>query len=98
MTDAPTWESDHQRSVLVHLDSIHGTTLADEFPFGCDTIEHVAEALIALRGERRYAELMAYVRHKPDCVVGMAAGALSEACDCGLRDLLTRAFPDEAKP
>jgi hypothetical protein len=65
--------------------------------------DRIIEALERVESERVAAnnvakELAAYVRHKPDCVVGMAAGALSEACDCGLRDLLTRAFPDEAKP
>lgn len=37
------WEADHQRAALERHD------LADEFPFGCDAIEHVAEALVATR-------------------------------------------------
>ena len=40
---AASWEADHQRR---HLEALG---LADEFPFGCDAIQHVAEALIALR-------------------------------------------------
>lgn len=39
------WEADHQRRVL----QFHG--LAEEFPFGCDAIDHVAEALLAARAE-----------------------------------------------
>jgi hypothetical protein len=87
MSDAATFAAEHhQRAVLVHLDGIHGTTLADEFPFGCDTIQHVAEALIALRAERRYT-------------VAEARARVVEAClDLWLEDVLTRAFPDEAKP
>lgn len=37
------WESDHQKMKLEELG------LAEEFPFGCDAIEHVGEALIAAR-------------------------------------------------
>ena len=37
------WEADHQAECLKR----HG--LAEEFPFGCDAIDHVAEALIGSR-------------------------------------------------
>lgn len=37
------WEADHQQTIL----KAHG--LAEEFPYGCDAIDHVAEALIAQR-------------------------------------------------
>ena len=40
---ATKWEADHQRFHLKLLG------LADEFPWGCDAIQHVAEALIASR-------------------------------------------------
>jgi len=40
---AKKWEADHQREVLSH----HG--LADEFPYGCDAIDAVAESLLAAR-------------------------------------------------
>lgn len=44
-TPAARWEADHQRRVL----EFHG--LADEFPFGCDAIDHVAGVLLAARDE-----------------------------------------------
>ena len=49
----PTWEADHQRRAL------EAVGLADEFPFGCDAIDHVAEALLVARAEveRLRAEL-----------------------------------------
>jgi len=40
---ATVWEADHQRTALEHYG------LAEEFPFGCDAIEHVAEALVCAR-------------------------------------------------
>jgi len=39
------WSHNHQREILKELG------LADEFPFGCDAIEHVGEALLAARAE-----------------------------------------------
>lgn len=45
------WEASNQRRALEYWDGEYGTTLAEEFPFGCDTIEHVAEALIVARRE-----------------------------------------------
>src|SRR5690606_30931418 len=45
------WEEDNQRRALEYWDGEYGTTLAEEFPYGCDTIEHVAEALIVARLE-----------------------------------------------
>lgn len=39
------WEAEHQRRALETVG------LAEEFPFGCDAIEAVAEALLASRGE-----------------------------------------------
>lgn len=42
---AREWERDHQREALAELG------LADEFPFGCDAIEHVAQALVGQRAE-----------------------------------------------
>ena len=38
---ATGWEADHQRRILLELG------LADEFPFGCDAIKFVGEALLA---------------------------------------------------
>lgn len=43
---ATSWEADHQRR---HLEALG---LAEEFPFGCDAIQHVGEALLAARGQR----------------------------------------------
>lgn len=43
---AVKWESDHQRACLVH---VGGEELAQEFPYGCDSIEHVARVLLELR-------------------------------------------------
>jgi hypothetical protein len=40
------WESNHQLECLTELG------LADEFPFGCDSIHWVAESLIGSRAER----------------------------------------------
>lgn len=37
------WEADHQKTALEPLG------LADEFPYGCDTIAFVGEALLAAR-------------------------------------------------
>jgi len=34
------WEKEYQRTRLEWLDKENGTSLAAEFPFGCDTIEH----------------------------------------------------------
>lgn len=42
---ARQWEADHQRAALEH------SGISGEFPYGCDAIEHVAEALIAARRE-----------------------------------------------
>lgn len=43
---AREWEADKQRAAL------EAVGLAEEFPFGCDAIEHVAEALVACRADR----------------------------------------------
>jgi len=40
---ATVWEADHQRTALEHYG------LAEEFPFGCDAIQHVAEELVYTR-------------------------------------------------
>ena len=40
---AAEWEADHQRAALLAVG------LADEFPWGCDAIQHVAAALIGSR-------------------------------------------------
>ena len=42
---ARMWEADHQRIAL----SFYG--LAEEFPYSCDAITHVAAALVACRAE-----------------------------------------------
>ena len=39
------WAADHDRAQLEAVDP----ALADEFPFGCDTVEHLAVALLAAR-------------------------------------------------
>jgi len=80
-------------SVLVRLDSIHGTTLADEFPFGSDTIQHVAEALIALRSERRYT--VAEIRARLERVLVDEGHSEATAAATLLR-LLARAFASKA--
>lgn len=49
---SPAWEADHQRGVLLSIDP----KLAEEFPCGCDTIEHVAQALHAARSALSKAE------------------------------------------
>ena len=46
-TNAVSWESDHQQRILKE----HG--LDEEFPWGCDAIEHVAGALIAARDTKK---------------------------------------------
>jgi len=46
---ATSWEADHQRK---HLEALG---LAEEFPFGCDAIQHVGEALLAARAQRTQA-------------------------------------------
>ena len=53
LKDSPAmkWEADHQRR---HLEQLG---LADEFPFGCDAIEHVAEDLLAVRAENERLKL-----------------------------------------
>lgn len=43
---AAGWEADHQRRILLELG------LAEEFPFGCDAIQHVGEALLAAREQK----------------------------------------------
>jgi hypothetical protein len=43
---ATGWEADHQRMHLMELG------LAEEFPFGCDAIQYVGEALLAAREKR----------------------------------------------
>lgn len=60
--DATTWEDNHQRTALER----HG--LADEFPFGCDAIDHVAGALVASR--KRVAKLTP--APKPESMVSPA--------------------------
>lgn len=47
---APQWEANHQRDKLEDLG------LADEFPFDCDSIEHVGEALLIARDRIRELE------------------------------------------
>lgn len=49
---AREWEADHQRVALERVDRALGSKLAEEFPFGCDTIEYVATTLVAVRHER----------------------------------------------
>jgi len=44
-TCARLWEADHARQQLEAVDP----ELADEFPWGCDTVEHLATALLAAR-------------------------------------------------
>jgi uncharacterized protein YdcH (DUF465 family) len=44
-TCAKLWEVDHARRQLEAVDP----ALADEFPWGCDTVEHLATALLAAR-------------------------------------------------
>jgi len=39
------WEADHQRTIL------ESYGLADEFPFGCDSVDAVAEALLVARAD-----------------------------------------------
>ena len=46
------WAADRDRAQLEHVDP----ALADEFPFGCDTVEHLALALIAARQQRDAAQ------------------------------------------
>jgi hypothetical protein len=52
--DAAEWESDHQTAAL------QSVGLADEYPYGCDSILHVAQALIDARADlaklRAFAE------------------------------------------
>lgn len=46
------WQADHQLACLQHVDETCGTALAEEFGiWGCDIIEHVADALDAARAE-----------------------------------------------
>ena len=52
---AKQWDADHQRRALEDLG------LVEEFSFGCDTIWHVAEALVASR--RTVHSLQERVRH-----------------------------------
>jgi len=52
---AKEWESDHQTRALLEYG------LADEFPFGIDAIQHVAEALIAARAEVERLKAMTYL-------------------------------------
>jgi hypothetical protein len=47
------WQADHQLACLQHVDETCGTALAEEFGiWGCDIIEHVANALAAARQTR----------------------------------------------
>ena len=45
---AKLWAADHDRAQLEAVDP----ALAEEFPFGCDTVEHLAVALLAAREQR----------------------------------------------
>ena len=53
---AATWEGDHQRDALLAI----SPALAEEFPFGCDAIDHVAHALVAARRQRDEARDMLF--------------------------------------
>jgi hypothetical protein len=44
--EACEWEADNAKLQL------EGTGLYEEFPYGCDTLQHVAEALLACRKQR----------------------------------------------
>lgn len=48
-TCAKLWNADASREQLASIDP----ALCEEFPWGCDTLEHVASALVAERAERR---------------------------------------------
>ena len=74
------WEEGNQRRALEYWDGEYGTTLAEEFPYGCDTIEHVAEALIVARLELEaartaFAAAMEYVHesHHAEIVATLEA-------------------------
>ena len=86
---AREWEADKQRRAL------EAVGLAEEFPFGCDSIEHVAEALIACRAERD--RLRAVVIREGTCRVHMQDEQITAlaADNDRLRAALTEILADD---
>lgn len=64
---AAKWEADHQREALLRVG------LAEEFPWGCDAIEHVAESLV---GSRKKVAALKAERDALRAQVAMLRGTL----------------------
>lgn len=82
------WEADHQRECLISVDP----ALAEEFPWGCDAIEHVAVALLAARAKAKPSPALAAIVEVldgyADLLETIAGGRIGHAPNRVYADLL----------